>query len=114
MSVLSIMTADIEILEPHVSTERGVETSDWSAEPAMVTIVEGCSIQPGPPVETLGGRNASEVRWTVFAPPGILITAHSAVRLDGRIYQIDGEPQRWTSASGTLDHTVIRLVDWEG
>lgn len=114
MRVLSFMTADIEVLTPVIVTERGAERADWTQEPTTTTVVPDCSIQPGSPTETLGDRDASEVRWTVFAPPGIAVDAYSAVRIMGDRYQVDGEPQRWVSPTGDLDHTVIRLVDWKG
>jgi hypothetical protein len=110
----SFATQTIEVVEPTMVEERGQLVPDWDAEPASVTPVPGCSVQPGASSEDLAGRSNVIVRWTVYAPPGIPVTAHSRVRYDGRLYSVDGEPARWPSATGALDHTVLLLIDWEG
>lgn len=110
----SFATQTIEIVEPHLVDDRGKQVPDWDAEPAAVTPVAGCSVQPGASAEVLTARTAVTVRWTVYAPPGLPVTAHSGVRYAGRLYQVDGAPSLWPSPTGGLDHTVLLLIDWEG
>lgn len=104
----------VTVVEPALVDDRGTLVPDWSAPPASQTPVEGCLVLPGASVEVLAGRQAVAVRWTVYAPPDVVLTAHSAVSYQGRLYQVDGEPARWPSPTGGLDHVVILLLDPEG
>lgn len=110
----SFATQTIDVVEPALVDDRGRLVPDWDAPPASTTPVPGCSVQPGASSEVLDAREALSVRWTVFAPAGTVLTAYSAVRYAGVLYQVDGEPQRWSSPTGALDHLVVLLVDWRG
>lgn len=104
----------IAVVEPALVDDRGTMVPDWSATPVSEVTVPGCSVQPGASAEVLEARQGVSVRWTVYAPASVALSAHSAVRYAGRLYDVDGEPQRWPSPTGALDHTVILLVDHEG
>lgn len=95
-----------------VEDAHGNQVKDW--ENADRVTVAGCSVQPGETREELDGREAVSTRWTVFAPPGSDFRATDGVEVEGRLYAVNGEPQRWSSPTGRLDHVVLTLVDWAG
>lgn len=106
-------TQTVTVVEPTLVDDRGTLVPDYDV-PASETVVPGCSVHPGASDEVLAARQGVAVRWTVYAPAGVVVTAHSAVRLDGRLYAVDGEPARWPSPTGGLDHVVLLLVDHTG
>lgn len=109
----SFATQSITVVEPTLVDDRGTMVADYET-PLSEVEVTGCSVQPGASAEVLAARQGVSVRWTVYAPAAAVVTAHSAVRYAGRLYDVDGEPQRWPSPTGGLDHTVLLLVDHEG
>jgi hypothetical protein len=86
---------------------------DFDAEPSKLAI-SGCSIQPGASLEVLGDREAVRIAWTIYQPPGSDVLATDFGRVDGVLYRVSGEPQRWTSPTGALSHDVVLLEVWEG
>lgn len=113
----SFAVTTITVVRPTLVTDRGTTVPDWTLPPASETPVHGCSLQPGASSEALAARQGQTIRWTVYAPAGVDVTAHDAVRLPDdstRLYQVDGEPQRWASPTGALSHTVLALIDWSG
>lgn len=114
MSVYVSFAQDtITIVEPSIVDDRGTERPDYD-NPAARHAVKGCSVQPGANVETLGDRQSSVIRWTVYAPDGAPVRANSCVEFEGVRYSVDGEPQRWRSPLGRASHTMISLIDWQG
>jgi hypothetical protein len=94
--------------------DRGTLVADWTLPPVSECRVEGCSIQPGESSEEGGDRQALEVEFTVFMPPGTPITAYSKVDVYGTPYAVEGKPKRTPSATGRLDHVRVDLVAWHG
>lgn len=103
----------ITVVEPSLVDDRGTLVADFDT-PASETVVPGCSVQPGASEEFLASRQGVAVRWSVYAPPGTVVSAHSGVRFEGNLYHVDGEPLRWSSPTGAADHVVLLLVDHEG
>lgn len=108
----SFATQPFTVVEPTMVDDRGTTYPDYD-DPESETDYQG-SVQPGASAEVLDARQGVSIRWTVYAPAGVTVTARSAVRYAGRLYDVDGEPQRWTSPTGGLDHAVLYLVDREG
>ena len=113
MSVPFWARQTVTVVEPTLVDDRGTMVADYTV-PASEVDVPGCSVQPGASAEVLAARQGVSVRWTVYAPSSVVVTARSAVRYAGTLYQVDGEPQRWPSPTGALDHVVVLLVDWRG
>lgn len=90
----------------------GNQELDWVNAPEVD--IHGCVIYPGATDELTVGRNTALIQWTVIAPADADIRATDRIKVDGKIYEIDGEPGRWRSASGTLDSLVLLLRKWEG
>lgn len=111
--VASWARQEVTVVEPSWVDDRGTEVPNFD-DPVSETDVEGCTVQPGASEEALAARQGVTIRWTVLAPPDTIVTAHSGVRYNGHLYQVDGEPLRWSSSRGRLDHVVMYLVDRQG
>jgi hypothetical protein len=85
---------------------------DWS-DPDQLDISQ-CSVQPQPLPEAPegSGRDAVPARWFVVAPPAADVEAADRIMWAGRTYDVDGEPQRWTT--GILDHVEFFMQRTEG
>lgn len=92
--------------------ERGTTYQDWDA--ATRHEVHGCYVQSESGAEVLGGREAIQTLWTLFAPPDADIRDTDRVVHDGHTYQIVGSIQRPESPTGRLDLTRVALERWEG
>jgi len=96
------------------STDDGHGNDEPNWGDASEITLPGCSVQPGATDEVLAGRTATLIQWTVYAPPGVDVLATDRIRYQDVVYEIDGEPARWSSPTGTLDHIVLLLKTWEG
>lgn len=100
-------------IRPGVKTVRGSDIRDW--ENAEEKDITGCSMQPAG--NTLS-QNNHEVGifdgYTCYAPANADIQVGDRIRFDGQIFEINGEPNRWTSATGNLDNMLLNLVRWSG
>ena len=95
-----------------VSDGRGGFEYDWTAPAALV--LNGCTVQPGASAEDMANRAGVLVTWTVMVGGVPDVQAGDRIVVRGTPYSIDGEPARWPSATGGLDHTVLLLKRWEG
>lgn len=92
---------------------RGSHERDWPH--AVTHHVAGCSVQPaGTSLDVSEPRSNTTIRWTVFAPVDADVVKSDRILIDGTPYSIDGEPQRWSSPTGRLDHMTFSLIDWRG
>jgi hypothetical protein len=101
-----------------VKTVTGIRrtegTPDKLGVPARVETtfdIPGCSFQPlAKPKEDLGNVDLTQSAWKLFAPAGTGLTATDAVRIDGLVYEIVGDPHEWPDpVTGVTDHTEIWL-----
>ena len=109
----SFASQEITVVHPVWTTDaRNVRKPDYGPA-AGRTPVPGCSVQPGASPELVtDGRDTTAIRWTVLAPPSIVVEATDAVEYRGRLYKVDGEPMVWDSPTGALDHVALFLIDW--
>lgn len=110
----SFATQEITAVRPKWTTDaRGIRKPDYG-EAAEREVVRGCSVQPGASPELVAaGRTTTTIRYTVLAPPSLVLESADAVEYRGRRYAVDGEPQAWPSATGALDHVALFLIDWK-
>lgn len=111
--LMSFMRQEATVIRPSWTDDRGTLVPDWDT-PDSTQVVAGCSVQPGASVESLDGRQGVTIRWSVYMPPGVEVSAHDGVRFEGKRYHIDGEPRSWQSPTGRLSHTEVLLIDWQG
>jgi len=91
---------------------HGNQTRDWAA--ATTELIPGWSVQPGATDELLAGRDATLIQWTAYGPGTADVLGSDRIQFAGTVYEIDGEPARWPSPTGALDHVVLLLKTWEG
>jgi hypothetical protein len=83
---------------------------DWTH--ASQLVITGCSVQPAGGSEYKIGREAVITTWRLYAPAGTDLVAGDRVIWDEDLYDVDGDPQSWPSATGQLDHVeaILRRV----
>ena len=91
---------------------RGSTVRDW--ENATTHEVAGCSVQPSSTASNFEREEQVTDRWQLFAPPNSDIQTGDRVEFDGTIYEIDGAPYQWESATGRVTHKQAHLIEWEG
>lgn len=110
---VSFAKQNIIRIRPGVKVERGSEIPDWSAASRLT--VSGCSVQPASTSLTQGDRvGAVSDGMTCYAPINADIKVGDRIEYDGAVYAITGEPRKWFSPSGNLDHLIIDLTRWFG
>ncbi|MFB7798937.1 hypothetical protein [Isoptericola sp. NPDC056134] len=109
----SFASTTLTRVRPVMIDDHGTQVPDWTAPGAELSI-PGWSVQPGASPEVLQNRQNVTVRWTAYGPAGADVLATDAIRYDGTLYAVDGEPARWPSPTGGLAHTVLLLVDHRG
>ena len=109
----SFASETVTLVDPVWTTDgRNSRRPDYGPAAAR-RAVPGCSVQPGATAEVMAGRDTSTVRWTVLAPAGTVVEATTGCEYEGQLYRVDGQPARWKSPTGALDHVVLLLIDWK-
>lgn len=99
----------VRLRYPEVS-DHGSLSTDLTAEPDRKTFYG--SAQPGTGSTDVINRNGAEVVKTIWASPAADVEHRDMVEIQGKMYWVNGEPERWDV--GVLDHVVIRLSRWDG
>ena len=47
-------------------------------------------------------------------PYGTNVRAGDAIDYNGHRFMVVGEPMKWESPTGALDHVQVRITEWEG
>lgn len=111
--MISFARDTITVIEPGWRDDRGTLTADYDV-PESSRQVPRCSVQPGASDLDTAGRTSVGIRWTVYAPPGVSVSAQAAVEYNGVRYLLESPPEVWKSPTGRVSHRVFRLVDFEG
>ena len=100
-------------LRPGVKTQRGSQVPDWSNVERLE--ISYCSVQPAGTSLSQDGRvlGVSD-GYTVYLPPDADVKAGDRIVYDGDTYEINGDPRKWKSATGRLDHIMISIERWTG
>ena len=101
----------IIITEPVWAGERGKQVKTY---PAQGSVVSPVIVQDGSASPTFELRDAVEIRKVVFLNPGVSVSRHARITIDGRYYRIYGAPHVWKGPAGIASHIHLDLVDWEG
>ena len=111
--MLSFWRDTITRIRPATKTERGSTVPDW--EHATTKDVSGCSVQPASTSLSEDGRvMALADGLTAYVPKDADITAGDRIEYNGKTYTINGDPRKWPSATGGLDHIQLNLMRWSG
>lgn len=85
-------------LTPKTKTGRysGEPEIDWT-QPPTETPIEDVRVAPGATDEVPQvDREAVEIAFTLYAPPGTIVDRLERVRVRGEDFDVQGEPQVWT------------------
>jgi len=100
-------------IRPGTKKERGSDVPDWDS--ASELDIAGCSVQPAGTSLSQDGRILGVTDgYTVYMPPSADVKAGDRIRYDGDLYTISGDPRRWKSATGRLDHIMLSIERWRG
>lgn len=93
---------------------RGSQVPDWNNELEPATI-EGCSVQPASTSLSEDGRVLGITDGlTAYIPDGSDVIVGDRIEFEGGLYEIDGEPRIWRSATGLLNHIMLNLKRYTG
>lgn len=109
MSLATLLVRDVDILTAGIRTDAYGDTQlDWTA-PTTVT-VKGW-LGPAISFEDLNGRDATVSTFPLTLPEGTPITARNRVRIEGRTYEVDGEPNfAWTPRGEHHVEVAVKVV----
>ncbi|MFF8367855.1 hypothetical protein ACF05W_03325 [Streptomyces lydicus] len=101
------MTDPVEVWRAPKLKNAYTSRPDWDQ---AAKVWEGtASIQPDKTYESFSpARDQSQERLTVFLPYGAVVASGDRVRLDGHMYEVDGEPERW----GYTSRRHLKLSAW--
>lgn len=110
----SFCTQEVTRIRPGTKESRGSTIPDWSEDKVTTLTITGCSVQPASTSLSQDGRvlGISE-GWTAYLPEGSDVQAGDRILFDGDIYEINGEPKKWTGAY-TRSNIQLNLIRWEG
>lgn len=100
-------------IRPGIKESRGSAIRDWDNADELE--IPGCSMQPAGNTLSQDGRVLGVFDgYSCYAPANADIKAGDRIAFEGQTYEINGEPNRWTSATGNLDNMLLNLVRWNG
>ena len=88
--------------------DYGNTVEAWSAS---FTELKGCAFDPGSSSEPrLQGHERVIVEPTLYIPSEAVIASRDRVRVDGVLYEVEGQPRRWRSPfTGRTPGAVVTL-----
>lgn len=115
MALPSWANDTITRLRPGTTTSRGSTVPDWSSGKVNSLSITGCSVQPASTGLSQDGRvlGISE-GLMIYLPPGSDVQAGDRISYDSKVYEINGEPKVWRSATGRVSHIAISVERWTG
>ena len=107
------MTQTVTRIRPGTKVSRGQTIMDW--DNVSTATISGCSVQPAATSLSQDGRVLGiSDGMTMYAPASADIIAGDRIQFGGNTYTINGDPRRWPSATGGLDHIQCNLERWHG
>lgn len=111
MSLATLMVRTVTVITAGTRTDAyGDPQPNWAT--ATEATVPGW-LATSTSIETLDGRDATSTSLTLTVPAGTAVTARNRVRIDGRTYEVDGEPRSAWTPRGE-HHIEMLLVVWDG
>lgn len=111
MGLSTLMTRTVTISHPGIHVDAYGDTQrDWTTATEVDTVGW---LAYSSSIENLDGRDATSTMLSLTMPAGTAIGARDRVRIDGRTYEVDGEPTSAWAPRGE-HHIECRLVVWDG
>jgi len=85
---------------------HGNKVPNWAT--ATEAQMGPCLLAPTQSTELTDQRASVSNVFTLYAPVGADLTARDRVRIDGDLFEVDGEPSRWPLG------VTASLIRWEG
>ncbi len=102
----------VQVVRALQVSDHGTTQPDWSQ--ATTTTVAGCSFQPSSGIDDIKNRSAVGGPAALYMPAGTDITGYDRVVLNGKTYEVVGEPEAWEGPTPRLNHLRVMLHVWEG
>lgn len=113
MPILSFYRQEVTRIRPSTKVSRGSNVPDWNNADEL--LIKECSVVPAGTSLNMGERvEGISDGLTAYLPVNADVVAGDRIKFEGEIYTIMGEPRRWISATGNLDHIILNLMRWEG
>lgn len=100
-----------------VTIIRPAGRDPFSGDPltgATETIVIGCFVQPRTSSEQTDLRDQTITGLIAYLPADVDIVATDRVRYGDGVFQVDGDPARWSDGRGAEHHLEVTLRRVEG
>lgn len=111
--LLSFYTQTVTRIRPGSKYSRGSTIPDWDM--ASYLDIPGCSMQPASTSLSMDGRVLGiSDGFTCYMPADADVQAGDHIMFKGKVYEINGDPREWPSATGRLDHIQLNLTRWSG
>ena len=94
----------VTVVRPAHVAQRGTVVPDWAN--AQRHSIRGCSVQLPHTSMSLDGRQQTDLRGTLYAPPTADIKAHDLA--------VVGAPMPWASPAGRVTHVQAAIEEWGG
>ena len=100
---------------PGAVVDGYTEADEWSGP----VLLRGCAVAPGAVVEEFEpNRDGAGVEFTVYAPPGVVVSARDRVVLPGHAepFEVKGAPQVWgrNPFTGSEAGVVVEVGRFDG
>lgn len=102
----------VQVVRAAQVLDHGTTQPDWSQ--ATTRTVVGCSFQPSSGIDDILNRSAVGGPAVLFMPAGTDVTGYDRVVVNGKTYEVVGEPEVWEGPTPRLAHTKVTLHVWEG
>lgn len=99
-------------LRPGIKNSRGSAIPDWDNADSL--LIKDCHIQPAGTSLSLDGRVEGVTDGLTAYLPISDVKSGDRIVFEGEPYVIKGEPRRWPSASGRMDHIILNLERYHG
>lgn len=103
MSIERMMTKDATILR---RVESGKKDRYGNALVETVEDDVRCAFQQRDRSESEDGGELSKARWNLWLPYGTELDTGDAVRVNGRVYEVEGEPGIFDEGSPSMWHVT--------
>lgn len=113
----SFCTDVVTVVRPAHVSQRGTVVPDWAN--AQRHSIRGCSVQLPHTSMSLDGRQQTDLRGTLYAPPTADIEAGDRIvwtDLMGKAHDLAvvGAPMPWASPTGRVTHVQAAIEEWGG